>query len=210
MEVTQCLTQGRVPWATIVHQEYRLSNPVHLELLTTLLEEKALPTVWNVRLGPTARATVSPHPLASVMLDTSAQEDKTAPPRQTWHAAQGTSVSKVAGMRLVARQESTSHTGDNLTVILVLQALTVKLLETMRYLMLPTSQQQEIILVVIVATEVLKCLLTAQLVPTAQLGQCMRPTTCVHLVPTAMSQDCQMIHSVHLVNQDHTALVKET
>ena len=85
-----------------------------------------MPIVWNVRPGLTARAMVLPYPPASVILATSAQEDKTAPLPRAWPAARGTSVLRVAGTRLVARLESTSHTGVAVTVIHVLQALTVK------------------------------------------------------------------------------------
>ena len=78
----------------------------------------------------------------------------------------------------------------------------------MKFLMPKTSQRLETIQDVTVVTEAFLCQPFVLLALTARQIRNMRPTTCVHLVPIATVLDCHLIHSVHHVTQECTALEK--
>ena len=71
-----------------------------------------------------------------------------------------------------------------------------------------TQHHLETSLAVTVATEVSLYQQCAQPAPTAQCTQNMRHTICVHLAPTATTQDYQHLHSVRRVSRECTVQEK--
>lgn len=82
--------------------------------------------VWNAHLDSTVNHMACPHPLVHATLVITALVVKTHQLQACMPVAQDTSVTKEVTTRLVAPQETTSHTGDRETAIHVLQVPTVK------------------------------------------------------------------------------------